>query len=139
MVNFQKIWKKIQNFATGCRKIDTSWCKINYWKIFSITVFIQCSFVPTSLRFIYSDSSKENLDAYFQKYNPLEKDIYKSSNIKYKNFVGIYIKEFVDFDIAIGVHNRFLKFIRVILPSKGLNIPKTNKSLVKTYNLSKGH
>jgi len=84
-----------------------------------------------------SMSSSENLKAYCQKFDPFEKDIYLNSNIKYKHFVGIYIKEFVDLDISNEIHNKFLKFLRVILPSDGLNIPKTYKSLVKTYNLPK--
>jgi hypothetical protein len=82
-----------------------------------------------------TESLNENLENYFNKYDKHEKEIYAHSNIKYKHFVAIYIKEFVGLDLSNEIHNKFLKFLRVILPSDGLNLPKTYKSLVKSYKL----
>jgi thiol-disulfide isomerase/thioredoxin len=82
-----------------------------------------------------SDSINDHLEHFMNKYDMHEREIYAQSNIKYKHFVAIYIKEFVDLDLSNDIHNKILKFLRVILPSDGLNIPKTYNALVKSYKL----
>jgi hypothetical protein len=84
-----------------------------------------------------SESENDGLNAYYDRVDPFEKEIYKNSGIKFKHFVSIFVKFFGDRHIPNKTLDKILKFIRVILPSEGINVPKTYKSLLKTFQLNK--
>ena len=86
----------------------------------------------------FSDSSLasdlDNLNEYYNQVDPFEKEIYKNSEIKFKHFISIFVKFFGDQHLPDKTLDKILKFLRVKLPSEGLNIPKTYKSLVNNCN-----
>jgi hypothetical protein len=85
-----------------------------------------------------TDSEFElDLDAFIESADIYEKQIYKHSEIKLKHFITVFTATFTGLKISKKILNKFLKFLRAILPKDELNIPKTLDSMNKFYDISK--
>ncbi len=62
--------------------------------------------------FSYSsmDSNLDKLDAYYNREDPFEKEIYKNSEIKFKHFFSIFVKLFGDQHLPDKTLDKILKF-----------------------------
>jgi hypothetical protein len=87
---------------------------------------------------VETDSEFEfELDEFIESADIYEKMIYKHSEIKLKHFITIFTAAFTGLKISKRILNKFLKFLRAILPKDELNIPKTLDSMNKFYEISK--
>jgi len=92
----------------------------------------------SEIDFEETDSEFEfDLDEFIESTDSYEKMIYKHSEIKLKHFITIFTAAFTGLKISKMILNKFLKFLRAILPQDELNIPKTLDSMNKFYEISK--
>lgn len=84
-----------------------------------------------------SETNFEELEDYYAKNDYFEQEIYLNSEIKYKHFIAVFVSLFGDFQMPDTSLDKFLKFIRAIVPQEKLNLPKTYKSLKATFSLPK--
>jgi len=100
--------------------------------------FTTCSSSEIEIEQDETDSEFEfDLDAFIESADNYEKQIYKHSEIKLKHFIIIFTATFTGLKISKKILNKFLKFVRAILPKDELNIPKTLDSMNKFYEISK--
>jgi hypothetical protein len=100
--------------------------------------FTTCSSSEIEIEQDETDSEFEfDLDAFIESADIYEKQIYKHSEIKLKHFIIIFTATFTGLKISKKILNKFLKFLRAILPKDELNIPKTLDSMNKFYEISK--
>jgi len=100
--------------------------------------FTTCSSSEIEIEQDETDSEFEfDLDEFIESADNYEKQIYKHSEIKLKHFIIIFTATFTGLKISKKILNKFLKFVRAILPKDELNIPKTLDSMNKFYEISK--